>query len=111
MTISIKNLNAALGAEIAGVDATKPIAAADVDAIEAVMERTAGRGDFTTRSSPTRNSSPSAKISANSIRLGRTPMASRSSSNIPSSTSSPMWSKMASQWAISATAKRSGMRT
>jgi taurine dioxygenase len=36
MTLSIRNLDAALGAEVAGVDASKPLPAADIDAIAAV---------------------------------------------------------------------------
>jgi alpha-ketoglutarate-dependent taurine dioxygenase len=35
MTISIKNLDAVLGAEVAGVDVSKPLPQADIDAIEA----------------------------------------------------------------------------
>jgi taurine dioxygenase len=35
MTIAIKNLNTALGAEISGVDVAKPMPQADIDAIEA----------------------------------------------------------------------------
>ena len=35
MTLSIKNLDSALGAEIAGVDVSKPLPKADIDAIEA----------------------------------------------------------------------------
>jgi taurine dioxygenase len=35
MTISIRNLDAALGAEVAGVDVSKPLPQADIDAIEA----------------------------------------------------------------------------
>jgi taurine dioxygenase len=35
MTISVRNLKAALGAEIDGVDASKPLPLADIDAIEA----------------------------------------------------------------------------
>jgi taurine dioxygenase len=34
MTIAIKNLDAALGAEVSGIDLSKPVARADVDAIE-----------------------------------------------------------------------------
>jgi taurine dioxygenase len=36
MTITIKNLDAALGAEVSGIDLSKPVARADVDAIENV---------------------------------------------------------------------------
>jgi taurine dioxygenase len=36
MTITIKNLNAALGAEVSGIDLSKPVARTDVDAIEDV---------------------------------------------------------------------------
>jgi taurine dioxygenase len=35
MAIAIKNLNAALGAEVSGVDVSKPVPQADIDAIEA----------------------------------------------------------------------------
>jgi taurine dioxygenase len=35
MTISIRNLDSALGAEVAGVDVSKPLPQADIDAIEA----------------------------------------------------------------------------
>src|SRR5580698_2658296 len=35
MAIAIKNLNAALGAEVSGVDVSKPVPKADIDAIEA----------------------------------------------------------------------------
>src|SRR4029077_8776326 len=35
MAVHIKNLNAALGAEVAGVDLSKPLPQADIDAIEA----------------------------------------------------------------------------
>jgi len=36
MTLSIRNLNAALGAEVAGVDVSRPLPQSDLDAIEAV---------------------------------------------------------------------------
>src|SRR5262245_61870601 len=39
MTISIKNLDAGLGAEISGVDLSKPVAPADIDAIEDAWRR------------------------------------------------------------------------
>src|SRR5271170_458349 len=39
MTISVKSLNAALGAEISGIDLSKPVAQADVDAIEDAWRR------------------------------------------------------------------------
>ena len=34
MTLSIRNLDAALGAEIAGVDVSRPLPQSDIDAIE-----------------------------------------------------------------------------
>ncbi len=39
MTITVKSLNAALGAEISGIDLSKPVAQADVDAIEDAWRR------------------------------------------------------------------------
>lgn len=110
MAVQIKNLNAALGAEVGGVDLSKSLPQADIDAIAATWrERLVVVFHGQNLSDP--------QLIAFSRNFGELDppgpilTANRSTRRIRNSTSSPTWLKTASRSAISATAKPSGTPT
>jgi len=83
MALAVKNLNGALGAEIANIDLSKPLPRADVDAIEAAWrERLVVVFHGQALSDP----QFSAGILVSSIHRVQIPTASPSIENTPSST-------------------------
>jgi alpha-ketoglutarate-dependent taurine dioxygenase len=110
MAITTKNLNAALGAEVSGIDLSKPVARDDVKTIEDVWgERLVVVFHGQSLSDP-----QLIAFSKNFGELdppGPNPYGSRSTRSIRSSTSSPTSSSTASRSAISATAKPFGTPT
>ena len=85
MVIAIKNLDAALGAEIADIDLTKPLPRADIDAIKPLG---VSGSSSSSMGNPSQipNSSLSARTLGSWTHRVRTPTASPSTESTPSST-------------------------
>jgi alpha-ketoglutarate-dependent taurine dioxygenase len=110
MTLSIRNLDAPLGAEVSGIDLSKPVALGDVETIEDVW-----RERLVVVFHGQKLSDPQLiAFSRNFGELdppGPIPTASRSTRNTQSSMSFRTSSKTASRSEISATVRRCGMLT
>ena len=110
MAVSIRKLDAPLGAEIQGINLAEPLVRPDLSAIEEAWRTRlviVARGQRLRIRSCLRL----AGSLANSIRLGQTRMVSLSTSSFQRSTSFPTSSRTVSQSEILAPARPSGMPT